>query len=130
MIRSYTFLSTSDSNIIKVITPFSIISSVLIVVFYSCFRNTREQPGDIILGIAISQVFLIAGFLSTVVYNIMNPLPPIGSYNIPQSFETFCKISGYLIILPFCIEFIYNVSFCIFFIVTVKNVFKSKIKLT
>lgn len=102
MFRNYTILSNNDTRIIQALSPLSLISSFLVILFYYKFPATREQPGDVILAVAVSQIFLIIGFISTVVYNSHYPLPQDGSFSIPQGFNTFCSITGYLIVLPFC----------------------------
>lgn len=122
--RQIYFLSDNDQLIIKIISPLSLLTSLLIILFYSKVPGTREQPGDIILGTTISQIFLVSSYLATVIYNSENPLSD--SNNIHQTTPVFCSVTGYLIVLSFCAEFVYNISFCIFFIVIVKNVLKSK----
>ena len=128
-LRNAFYLQGADKIIIQVISPFSLISSMLVILFYIKFPGTREQPGDIILAIAVSQLFLIIGYLCTSIYNTYIPidLNQIGpEVPMPPSFSTFCTITGYMIVLSFCAEFLYNICFCVFFIVIIKNVLKSK----
>lgn len=55
-------------------------------------------------------------------YNIQYPVKE----DVPASFESFCLVTGYFYALSFCCIIIYNVVFCIYFIVQVRNTLKCK----
>lgn len=51
--------------IVLVLFPLSLLSSIGIFFFYVKFRAVREQPGDILLALSISSIFLLVSYFAT-----------------------------------------------------------------
>ena len=91
-------------------------TTLLAIIAFLCYKQMKEQPGDIILGISVSDFFLSLNFVLNAIANTDRQINPYGS---------ICKIYGIAYTFTEITSFSYNICFCLFIRVAVKNSLRS-----
>lgn len=103
------FLSTTDQVIFLFGGSIAILASSFLIIGYFRFKKLRKQPGDLILGISISDLIL------SIQWIILALFPE----DVNDS--AFCTTIGLFGTFAGYNEYMYNVMFCIYLIVSLKN---------
>ena len=104
-------------------SPVGAAFSFFLIYTYIKIKQCRTQPGDLFLGVSISDFILcVHWFLSALV-------SPFGIWKEPiQSEGTFCQINAFFSTSAGQLEFLYNSCFCIYMFMILKNaLFQSRV---
>ena len=102
--------------------PFAIgFSSYIIYTFFK-YPTCREQPGDIILGISLSDFVLSIHWFITALFSAHGPFSNTVD---PGTNSSFCQINAIFSTAAGINSFLYNTSFCLVNILIIKNALKS-----
>lgn len=93
-------------------------STSFIILTFIKYPQMREPPGDIILGISISESILTIHWILSAGRFLTYPGDP------PVSSGQFCQFNAFFSMIAGAFEFLYNCCFCIFVIYKVKSVLK------
>ncbi|KRX00482.1 hypothetical protein PPERSA_03215 [Pseudocohnilembus persalinus] len=103
-----------DTVIILTIGLFSVISSCFIIYTFKKYPKCREQPGDIILAISISEFILNFHWITMTINDLIYGQGPIST-------STFCQVESFFSISAGVSEFVYNCLFCLFIVTKIRN---------
>ncbi|CAD8111637.1 unnamed protein product [Paramecium sonneborni] len=106
-----------DQYIFLIISPLAFMCTMFITYSFIQYPNTRKMPGDIVFFISMSDAILcIHWFLTALYYQIYQ--------ENPLSSGVFCQTNSMFSIFAGTGEVSYNVVFCIYLRLTLKNQFK------
>lgn len=107
-----------DSIVFVSLGVVTFFSTLFIILTFVKYPQMREPPGDIILGISISEFVLTIHWMISAGRFLTYPDEP------PESEGTFCKTNAIFSMMAGTFEFLYNCCFCIYVIFKVKSVLK------
>ena len=107
-----------DSIVFVTLGTVTFISTSFIILTFIMYPQTREPPGDIILGISISEFILTIHWMVSACWFLYDPIHP------PPSDGAFCLVNSVFSMIAGTFEFLYNCAFCIYVIFKIKNVQK------
>ena len=107
-----------DSVVFLSLGTVTFFSTSFIILTFVKYPQAREPPGDIILGISISEFILTVHWMVSAGWFLTFPNDP------PRSQSKFCQINSVISMLAGTFEFLYNCAFCIYVIFKIKNVLK------
>jgi 1-phosphatidylinositol-4-phosphate 5-kinase len=99
-------------------TPFSISFSLFIIWTYFKYKECKIQPGDLMLGISISDFVLSIHWLVSALFSKYGPFKHT-IHDIRGSL--FCKINAIFSTAAGVNSFLYNTSFCICIIMMIRK---------
>jgi len=105
----HAYLTTMDRWIFWIGGSFALLASLFLIVGFIRFKELRKPPGDIILGISLSDLVLSAHWIVIAIWpkQVADP--------------TFCTTIGIFSTTAGINEFLYNLSFCFFMIISLRN---------
>ena len=106
-----------DAYIFLIISPFALLGSIFIIVSFIKYPVLRTPPGDLILGICLSEITLL-------IHWSIHSIQFFHSNNPPKNGSNFCKVSGIVGLAAGSTEFCYNCSFSLYLIFKVRNILK------
>ena len=107
-----------DSIVFLVLGSLTFLSTSFIILTFIKYPKMREPPGDIILGISISEFVLTIHWMVSSGYFLTFPYDP------PKSNGKFCQANAIFSMSAGSFEFLYNCAFCVYVIWKIKNVLK------
>lgn len=111
-----------DSIVFISLGTVTFFSTLFIILTFIKYPQAREPPGDIILGISISEFVLTIHWMVSAGRFLAYPDEP------PESDGSFCQANAYISMIAGAFEFLYNCCFCIFVIFKIKSDLKGGIK--
>lgn len=101
--------------------------------FFLRGKKRSEPPADILLVVSVFGLIRLSSYLSAAstsfitktVYDQVNP--PFVAAAVPGSFREFCNGTGFVNVLCSMGEFVYNVVFCVYYVVKIRNPLKCTI---
>ena len=99
-------------------TPFSILFSFFIIGTFFKYKECRVQPGDLMLGISVSDFFLSIHWLVSALFSKHGPFKHVIS-NMADS--AVCKVNSIFSTGAGVNSFLYNASFCICIIMMIRK---------
>lgn len=109
-----------DALIFVIFGPIAAICCILLILSFIMYPELRNQPGDILLAISISELVLSIHWTvsaSRYFYHNMNP---------PNNDSIFCFTNAVVAMGFGSLEYLYNYSFSIFLIFKIRNILKEK----
>ena len=107
-----------DSIVFLTLGTITFCSTSFIILTFVKYKQTREPPGDIILGISIAEFVLTIHWMVSAGRFLSYPNEP------PKSGSTFCFANSIISMTAGTYEFLYNCCFCLFVIYKVRSVLK------
>ncbi len=95
-----------------------IFSSFIIITFIK-YKQCRKQPGDIILGISVADFILSSHWFITALFSNHGRFGPHTDED-----SLFCHINAVFSVIGGVFTFLYNVSFCLYVILVIRNALK------
>ena len=90
----------------------TLIASFFLILSYIKFKELRKQPGDLILGIALSDFLLSLHWVI------------LATWHKEVDHQTFCLINGSIGVIAGLNEFLYNIAFSLYLLLSLKNALK------
>jgi len=111
----------TDSPLIASIafSCFSIIFTLFIIIGYIKIKDMREQPGDIVLGVAISDIIFCVAL-------ILENINDIEAEFSSEDADGDCMVYGILKTISLFLVSFYHISFSVFYLVMLKGSLKSQ----
>lgn len=106
-----------DQYIIIALAPISITSTLVIIVIFLKYRQSRKQPSDIIFCISFSDLILSIHWFISALY-------VLSTDDVPHDDDFFCQINSFFSCTSGASQYLYNVLFCIFLITRIRNSIK------
>ena len=106
-------LPTQDRYIFFIGCPLVLIATSTLIIGSLKFKELRQQPGDIILGIAVSDFILALHWLSIAIWP-----------EDANDGSSFCTSTGAVGTFAGLSEYLYNIAFNIYLIVSLRNALK------
>ncbi|CAD8107781.1 unnamed protein product [Paramecium primaurelia] len=106
-----------DQYIFLIVSPLAFMCTMFITYSFIKYPNTRKMPGDIVFFISLSDAILCIHWFATACYFTIYDKNPLSS-------GPFCQINSMFSIFAGTGEVSYNVVFCIYIRLTLKNQFK------
>lgn len=116
----YINLRWEDSIIVMILSCLSLISTSFVIMTFILYQEMREPPGDILLGISISEFILTLHWMISSGYFFLCPEEP------PKSASPFCFWNSVFGLMAGTAEYVYNCIFCIFLIWKISSFLKGK----
>ena len=110
-------LQLFDAYFFVVVSPIALISTLFIIITFIKYPKMREPPGDILLGISLSEFVLTIHWMLFGATRI--------SYEKPvKTKEIFCTANAIFSMCAGIFEYLYNCAFCFYLIFKIRNVLK------
>ena len=109
-----------DFWVFVICAPFAMCFSLFIIYTFFRYDKCRKQPGDIILGISISDFILSTHWFITALFSVHGPF----TVDLRES-EPFCQINAFFSTTAGINQFLYNVSFCIYMMTKIRHALKN-----
>ncbi|CAD8195769.1 unnamed protein product [Paramecium octaurelia] len=106
-----------DQYIFLIVSPLAFMCTMFITYSFIKYPNTRKMPGDIVFFISLSDAILCIHWFVTACYYTVYGESPLSS-------GPFCQTNSMFSIFAGTGEVSYNVVFCIYIRLTLKNQFK------
>ena len=100
------------------------IFSAFVIVTFIKIKDCRKPPGDLFLMISISDLALSIHWFTTALASTHSFIGPGEDYN--TSIWAFCQIQSFISVVFGQMQYFYNVSFCIYTILLIKNALRNK----
>lgn len=113
-------LRWEDSIIVMILGCLSLVSTSFVIITFILYKEMREPPGDILLGISISELILTIHWMISSGYFFLCPEEP------PKSASPFCFWNSVFGLMAGTAEYVYNCIFCIFLIWKISSFLKGK----
>ncbi|CAD8115621.1 unnamed protein product [Paramecium sonneborni] len=111
-----------DQYFFLIIPIFAFCLTVIIMWSFVIYPKTWKMPGDIIFFISFCEALLCVHWFSTSIYFMINQISP-------QSDGLFCQINSMISIFAGTGEITYNLIFCLYVRITLKEQFAARKKL-
>ncbi|KAL4499043.1 hypothetical protein ABPG72_016945 [Tetrahymena utriculariae] len=100
-----------------IIPPFSMFISLLVIVIFIKFNQTRSFPGYISFALAITDMVLNISYFSQAIY-------VFSEGNSPQSSDAFCQLTAAFGVTALTCQYIYNLAFAVIFQIKIRRSLK------
>ncbi|CAK87310.1 unnamed protein product (macronuclear) [Paramecium tetraurelia] len=120
-IDQYIFL-IFRKQFLQLLAIIAFILTMIIMLSFMIYPKTWKMPGDIIFFISFCEAILCVHWFSTCIYFIINESSPLSD-------DIFCQINSIVSIFAGAGEITYNLIFCLYVRITLKDQFATKKKL-
>lgn len=110
-------MTKTDSLIILIMAPFAILSVLFVIITSFYYSKLLENPGDIILALAINELIKIVNYVINAIYYF-------SFENGPFNNSSFCQFSGSVLVVSHYVEDYYNIIFCLFILLRIRYLLK------
>lgn len=110
-------LSSYDAWLFLTLGSTSFFLSLLLIIGFLKYHRLRERPGDLVLMISISGLFLSLHWVLTALFS--------GKIFVDLSNEAaFCKPNAFISVTCGAMTYLYNLGFCIYLVTSLRNALK------
>ena len=110
-------LQVFDAYFFVIVSPIALVSTLFIIFTFIKYPKMREPPGDILLGISLSEFVLTIHWMLFGARRIYEETPP-------GTESTFCIANAIFSMCAGIFEYLYNCAFCFYLIFKIRNVLK------